>query len=173
MQTLTKEVAEQYVDYDQSTGVFRWANVTRKGRCKAGAVAGHVSRADGYVHICVLGRKCLAHRLAWLMAHGRWPSGQIDHINLNRSDNRIANLREATNAENGQNRTASKRNTSGFPGVSWCKSSRKWRAQIRVAGRSRIALGYFMRAEDAAAAYAKAKSALHKFHPSIPAQVAA
>lgn len=82
------------------------------------------------------------------MTTGDWPTDQIDHINGDKGDNRIANLREATNAENNRNTGAGQANTSGFKGVCWDKAKGKWRAQIEIDGRG-AHLGYFTTPEAA------------------------
>jgi hypothetical protein len=92
---------KQILDYDQNTGVFRWA--TRKcQRKRAGEIAGSVSN-KGYVMIGIDYKKYSAHRLAWLYVHGDWPAGEIDHINRDRTDNRISNLRVATRRQQIEN----------------------------------------------------------------------
>ncbi|WP_082492943.1 HNH endonuclease signature motif containing protein [Acidovorax sp. Leaf160] len=104
--------------------------------------------------------------MAWLYVNGAWPDGQIDHINGNRADNRIANLRVCSNADNGQNRGVNANNRSGSPGVSFHSKAQKWQAHIGIQG-VRHALGFFASKEDAAAAYVEAKAQLHQFNPSI------
>jgi hypothetical protein len=121
---------------------------------KPGDVAGHLT-AQGYWRISVDGRRYLAHRLAWLYVHGEWPAAQIDHVDLDKSNNRFANLREATNAQNKANTRARKDNTSGFKGASWDKRSGRWRARICVVGKDSH-LGFFDSAETAHAAYCQA-----------------
>jgi hypothetical protein len=104
-----------------------------------------------------------AHRLAWLYVHDVWPDDQIDHINGCRDDNRIANLREVTNAQNMQNlHRPHSRNTSGYLGVHFVRERNRWGAQIRDNGRKRN-LGHFATAEEASAAYLAAKRELHPF----------
>jgi hypothetical protein len=105
-----------------------------------------------------------AHRIVFALVHDRWPSGQIDHKNGIRSDNRLVNLREASNAENQQNRKFNRDNSSGFRGVGWAARQRKWRAAISVGGRT-LLLGYFATPERAYAAYLAAKAEHHKFQP--------
>jgi HNH endonuclease len=86
-------------------------------RVMVGAVAGSDS-GNGYYKIQVFGQKCYAHRLAWLFTYGRWPADYLDHIDCDPGNNRIANLREASQSENQQNRhTAYRRNNSGLLGV--------------------------------------------------------
>ena len=84
----------------------------------------------GYVQGGILGRGYLAHRVAWLLTTGSWPSNQIDHINGDRTDNRIANLREVSNTGNARNMSISVRNKSGVPGVFWDAKRSKWVANI-------------------------------------------
>jgi hypothetical protein len=104
----------------------------------------------------MIGRKNYsAHRLAWLYVYGEWPSDQIDHINRNRSDNRIANLRIATPTQNQANRSVCKRNTTGFKGVTVDPRTGRFRAKIRVNGK-RTHIGVFDSAEEAGAAYVAA-----------------
>lgn len=97
----------------------------------------------------------MAHRLAWLYVYGEWPDAEIDHINGNTGDNRISNLRPATRAQNGANRGRQTNNASGVKGVCWHAQSGKWRAMIRISGKSRH-LGLFNDIGAAAAAYARA-----------------
>lgn len=101
-----------------------------------------------------------AHRLAWALHHGSWPEHQIDHIDGNPDNNAIANLRAATVAQNLWNRSAYKRGRSGFKGVSRCKRSGLWRANINVNGRY-ISLGRHRTAKDAARAYLEAALRYH------------
>lgn len=147
--------------YCPSTGEFRRA-VAVKGH-KAGEVVG-CPHSGGYIRIGLFGREFFAHRLAWLYVHGEWPADQIDHINGNRADNRICNLRQATDAQNRQNlRAATSRNkSSGELGVTWDKSKGKWKAQICVNGK-RMGVGHFESVHDAKAAYLTKKAELHPF----------
>jgi hypothetical protein len=151
---ITAERLRELLAYDPTSGGFAW-RVDRGGLAKAGQIAGS-RNGIGYVNIRVDGRDYSAHRLAWLHVTGAWPAGQIDHINGVRDDNRIANLREATNAQNQWNR-AHQGSVSGFKGVKWCKIQRKWRAELRKDGR-KIHLGRFATAEEAHAAYCAAAS---------------
>src|SRR5690606_6907684 len=105
------------LDYDSSTGLFRWKANGRGPAKRAGAIAGSM-HSSGYVRIKVDGVTYYAHRIAWLIEHGRWPVEEIDHINRNRADNRICNLREATVAENRRNNCGQPaRRRSRFKGV--------------------------------------------------------
>ena len=150
----------ELLDYDEITGVFAW-RVARPGTARVGVVAG-ASDGDGYWRIKVDGRRYRAHRLAWLWAHGTWPMGQIDHLDGNRLNNALANLRDVSHSVNAQNqREASRNNSSGLLGVSWAKNNGKWRAQIKAAGRVRV-LGYFAVKEEAHARYVEAKREFHE-----------
>ena len=118
--------------YDPHTGEIHWV-AAGKGKIKKKA-AGTIMRS-GYIGVLIFGKRYLAHRVAWALAYQAWPEHQIDHINGIKTDNRIENLRLATNAQNGKNYGANKTNTSGIKGVSWCKQTQKWRAFIRVDGK--------------------------------------
>lgn len=134
---------------DVDTGVLRRAS-DGTGGTKAGDVAGSVNSV-GYLRLKVDGCELLAHRVIFAMTNGRWPDADLDHINGNRRDNRPANLREATFAENNRNTGIGKNNTSGAKGVSTFQRGRKWRATCQVNGVSNY-LGRFDTAEEAAAA---------------------
>lgn len=156
--------ARELLHYEAETGIFTWA-VNRRGPAKAGDVAG-TRMKNGYRKIGIDGREYLCHRLAWLVTSGSWPAHQIDHINGDPGDNRLENLRPATNAENHQNLGLRKTNTSGHVGVTWFADRGKWVAQIHVAGKHKC-LGYFDDKLDASTAYRKAKAELHPFSPSV------
>ncbi len=153
------------IKYDPDTGDFTWVCPASR-RVSAGQKAGWLNDS-GYVLISLGGVKYRAHRLAWRIVYGYWPSDQLDHINGNRADNRIANLREATDAQNRQNTAKRIDNKSGYVGVYYAPWANAWRAEIRVAG-VRRKLGYFSAPELAHAAYSKAKAELHTFHPEVP-----
>lgn len=126
---ITIERLRQVLDYDAQSGVLRW--LISSGKAKAGKRAGCVD-GQGYTAIKVEGRTYLAHRLAWAHFYGVWPD-QIDHRNGHRSDNAIANLRNATRAQNNRNVSkASQPKSSRYKGVCWCKTNKRWSAYIRV-----------------------------------------
>jgi hypothetical protein len=157
--TLTPELLREALTYDRDTGVFRW-RTPRTPWVKPGAVAGFRT-STGYWALRLFGGNYLAHRVAWLYVYDRWPTGGLDHRNENTLDNRIANLREATDAENVQNQSAPRRNnTSGYRGVS--AEGTRWRATISHKGHQRR-LGTFDTPEEASAAYLTAKAVLHPF----------
>lgn len=111
--------------------------------------------------IQVNGNKYLAHRIIWEMHHGPIPDGmKVDHRDMDPWNNRLVNLRLATNSQNMCNRPKQANNTSGYKGVCWDAVNEKWMAQIRAGGVSRI-LGRFHTAEEAYEAYCDAAKAAH------------
>ena len=146
---LTAEYLRSILHYDQETGIFTW-KVRTSNNVKAGDVAGCQNGA-GYLLIRVQSRPYQAHRLAWLYMHGVWPKDQIDHINRNRSDNRISNLRDVSRKQNLQNSGKSSANTSGHTGVSWNKQNSKWQAVI-MHNYKNIHLGCYNTIEEALSA---------------------
>lgn len=106
----------------------------------------------GYLRGSVFKRNYRAHRVAWAVAHGRWPAADVDHINGVRADNRLLNLREATRAENLRNSGSRAGSSSQYVGVWWCKKYGTWRVGITV-GRVSKHIGYFASEVDAARAY--------------------
>jgi len=150
---LTAKRLKNLLSYDPKTGVFCW--IKRRGsNAPAGSVAGCITRR-GYRVIMIDHYQHLAHRLAWLHTHGRWPANQIDHINRDCADNRLVNLREATPAQNKANSPAPAHNTSGLKGAQFVSHVNRWQAAIVVAGRRKY-LGRFATAEQAHAAYCRA-----------------
>lgn len=151
----TQERLKELFDYNPMTGDFV-RKVSRSGpKAHVGSVAG-CDNGQGYIRIYVDGKPYKAHRLAWLYVHGSMPK-EIDHKNLNRSDNRIANLRAVSRGQNRTNCGAYKNNTSGLKGVSLYKPNGKWKAQIQKDGK-KLALGYFDTKEEAHSAYVNAAS---------------
>lgn len=160
---ITKAVAEQVLSYSPATGAFIW-KVT-SGRAVAGRAAGHTC-TRGYVHIWVKGKLYRAHRLAFLIMTGKWPTYGVDHINGTKNDNRWENLRDVPDAINIQNKHRPKggRKHSYLPlGVSICPDSqiRPYRAKVQVEGRV-IHLGLFETPELAHKAYLEAKRIHHE-----------
>lgn len=147
---LTAEVVRELLNYDSETGVFTWKKRAAH-RVQVGDVAGCINQR--YWSLTVLGKRYLAHRVAWLYTHGKWPEGVIDHVNRDAFDNSIKNLRDVTQIENLQNASRKSDNKSGVKGVFWDKQRQRWRAEIRVNYKT-IGLGRFTSKADAAAARA-------------------
>jgi hypothetical protein len=155
--------------YESETGKLFWA-VRRMGtvRAEAGSVRDH-----GYIIVGYKGGRYAAHRLIWAMVHGVDPDGEIDHINGNRADNRIENLRIVSHHQNQMNMGDSRRNTSGFKGVSYSKSRGGYETRIGIGGGKQKWIGRFATAEEAARAYDAAVIA-HRgefARPNFPAKI--
>ena len=155
---LSEERVLELLRYDPETGVFTWrvdrmSGQGRKVQAKAGSVAGSADRL-GYCCISIDRRIHKAHRLAFVFMTGSFPTTRcVDHVNGNPSDNRWANLREATPSQNQGNRRRSSCNSSGFKGVT--KGRYKWHSGIRVRSKN-YHLGSFDTPEEAHEAYKKA-----------------
>ena len=120
----------QLLSYDHVSGLLRWSTPTHH-RIRVGDVAGSMAGThDGYIHVTIDRKQYKGHVLAWAIMTGEWPTHQIDHINLRKSDNSWANLRLATSAQNRANSRKSKNNKSGFKGV--IRFQGKFRAQITI-----------------------------------------
>jgi hypothetical protein len=158
---MTQDQLKKILSYDPETGLFHW-KIKPSKRFAKGMQAG--SLGDGYIRIHTNGRQYGAHRLAWLYVHGVEPEHQIDHINGNPSDNRIVNLRQATQMENAQNiRKPQKNNSHGNLGVTYDPKKKLWRTRISING-TRKYIGKFKTQEQAAQAYLEAKRSMHPFN---------
>ena len=118
--------------YNDVSGTLIWRKF-RNQFALAGSIAGNPAN-HGYIIVTLYGKHYLAHRLVWLLNHGRWPEKDIDHIDHNKNNNKIENLREVDQLENSKNVGITIRNTSGVVGVYWRKDVSKWTAKIRVDG---------------------------------------
>jgi HNH endonuclease len=157
---ITAQLLREHLNYDPHTGIFTWTKKTR-GWNRVGEIAGFWSD-KGYRYIRVSGITRAAHRLAWLYVHGRWPTEEIDHIDGDRSNNVIANLREIPKIRQVQNqRKPHKQNKVGFLGVHRTRHHR-YCACISIDGKNKH-LGNFATAEEAHVAYIAAKRQLHPF----------
>jgi hypothetical protein len=142
--------------YDAASGCLYWKTVDAQNRgdlvynsqC-AGKIAGGLHKATGYLHVQVLGKKIKCHRLAWFLYYGVWPQNELDHINHNRADNSLCNLRCVTSQENSQNRSLRRDNRSGRVGVYYYKRNKKWLASIGCGDGVRQNLGYFSSQQEA------------------------
>jgi hypothetical protein len=157
---ITQERIRELFDYAEDGKLVR--RVSIKGR-NEGEIAGSPNDA-GYIRITVDGIRYVAHHLVWLWHRGELPiSRRLDHCDLDKSNNRIGNLREATKSQNQANISATTRNKTGFKGVFWQSHAKKYRAMIYIDGRS-IHLGYRDTPEAAHALYcAAARTAFKEF----------
>jgi hypothetical protein len=149
---------EEWFEYRK--GELYWKKVVQHSRIKVGTIAGNYD-SSGYRQVQFKGKKYMVHRIIWEMLKNKIPDNYtIDHINLNKSDNHIENLRLATHAENCRNRKLRSDSTSQFKGVSWNKKANKYQSSITLDG-TQNHLGYFNTPEEASQAYQKAAKKLH------------
>lgn len=153
---LTAAYLRSQLSYNPDTGEFWW--ITPKQRRRMDRPAGS-TQSGGYRHIrlTIDGKNLdfFSHRLAWLYVYGVWPKSHLDHIDRNRSNNRISNLREVNASENNYNVSKQKNCSSKFIGVSWSTRDKRWKSTIRHGGK-RHSLGCFICEKEAAMAYNKA-----------------
>lgn len=153
---LTRERLLEVLSYDADSGHFTW-RMTLSRRAMAGRRAG--ARKDGYIVIRIDGVLYRAHQLAWLCVHGMWP-GELDHIDGDRANNALANLRPCDRAHNSMNARRSKANTSGYKGVYFSAHHNRWAFDVSY-GSSRRSGIRFASAEEAAEACRIARQELH------------
>lgn len=139
MSKLTAELANELFDYDPETGVLTKKATGQPVGCR---------QQHGHLRCKYKFKSYYVHRIIWLIAHGKWPKHQIDHINGIADDNRLCNLRDVSALENGRNQKQKSNNKTGVTGVLWNKKVNKLHACIRVCGKMHH-LGYFDRLEDA------------------------
>lgn len=166
------DVIRQLLRYEPETGKLfwlprgpEWFNGGGNGGARAAANAWNARYAEkeaitakngnGYLAGLVLSQRLPAHRIIWALVFEEWPKSSIDHIDHDRTNNRIGNLRAATVADNARNLTRRSDNSTGVTGVFWNKKSQRWTANIRVDGKL-IHLGYFPSVDAAANARAAA-----------------
>lgn len=134
---MTLEEAKDLFEY--SNGVLLWKKVDHKRNKRAGTI-----NHSGYLCVGYKGIRYRAHRIIWLLHYGKWPEYQIDHINGNRTDNRIENLREVTNYENNQNKRRHSKYGSGIEKI----SKKRFRVRILTAN-GYIFVGSYLNLEEA------------------------
>ena len=163
------DILRQLLDYDPGTGTLRWkyrplefcastAEWKRWNKQFAGRAAFVTVTGPGYHRGTVRGVCIFAHRVVWALVYGEWPDGEIDHIDGDRSNNRIANLRAVRSADNNRNRSIPNTNSSGAMGIRRTRANR-WRASIVIDGKS-IHLGIYNEFRDAQIAREAAQKAL-------------
>lgn len=173
-QILSQAILKECFTYEAETGVLRWKvrplshfAIERIGKMWNTKFslreAGVVSTSDGYRVAAVFGRRYQAHRLIWLLVHGIVPK-EIDHIDHDRANNRLSNLREVSSEGNSKNMSLRSDNASGVTGVCWDKYRNKWAAEIRADGKHKH-LGRFSDKADAIAAR-QAANEKFGFHPN-------
>jgi hypothetical protein len=155
---LTQERLKQVLDYDPETGVFTWKSGVKKHLLNK--QAGCHRKKDDCVVIGIKRKSYLAHHLAWLFVYGDWPKHEIDHINQNRSDNKIANLRDVDHRTNCQNYRIATKNNKNSKLLGAAYRDGRYYSRIRV-GNKRITLGSFATAKEAHEAYVVAKRQHH------------
>lgn len=172
---LTANLLREILEYDPSSGIFTWkqrhAELFSDGKYSAvracsiwnaklaGKAAGCPS-AYGYTVIRIQDRLYGAHRLAWLYMTGEWPEGEVDHRDLDKSNNAWSNLRPATHQQNSLNCKIRRHNRLGVKGVCFHKETGKYRARITT-NREVISLGLYETPKMASAAYADASAKYH------------
>lgn len=155
---LSSKLVGEYLNYDPSSGVVRWKKRTGP-QCQLGEQAGNVD-SNGYRQIQFFGKRYKTTRIIWLLMTGAWPSDEIDHVNRDRADDRWENLRIATHAQNMANQNIMRvNNISGYRGVCWHKSTKKWAVQVK--GHRPCHCGLFENKEDAARHYDEIVRALY------------
>ena len=174
---LSPDTFRRLLRYEPETGKLYWRSrtidlCTSENAMKgfntqfAGKEAFTADNGEGYRCSCIRGRQFKAHRVIWAIVHGKWPKDQIDHINGDRSDNRLCNLREVTNAQNQWNRKPSAGCISRHKGVTFIRRTKRWQARIVVNGK-RQSLGVFPTESAARDAYSKASRQLHGEHGRV------
>lgn len=133
--------------YDPDSGQL--LRLFKSGRVR---VAGSKNKTGDYTRVGFMGSELKAHHVVWELFYGRSPVGFIDHINGDKADNRIENLREATDSENKRNVGKRSHNNSGFKGVSWDKVNKKWMSHATLDGKG-FTIGRYATPEEAASQY--------------------
>lgn len=151
------DLLRSLVDYNPDSGVLTW-HKSRKNAIR-GSVVGALNM-KGYLICGLLGRRYLAHHVAWTLFYGKVPEADLDHINGVKSDNRISNLREVTNSQNMMNTELRQDNTSGAKGVSWDNTKKLWMATITVKSKIHY-LGRFKDLDEAIDLRKKAEEHYH------------
>lgn len=149
--SLTQEYLKEILDYNPSTGVFIWKKKTSPAsRISIGSIAGAPNTKYKYIEITIHRTVYKAHRLAWLYTYGKWPSRQIDHIDGNRENNKLKNLRDVTARKNQQNRLEHR--LGHLVGTSFRKDNKMWQSTI-VINKKKHHIGFYSTAKKAHMAY--------------------
>lgn len=162
---LTQEQLKELFTYDPLSGILCW----KEGRSNMvkGSRAGCVN-GSGYMVLSINSKSYRLSRVIWMYMFGSIPDGfYIDHINGKKTDNRLCNLRVASNKQNQENRPAPSNTTSGYRGVTWHKSYNKWMARI-CHNKKRETIGFFETAEQAYQAYKDRAAKLYTHADRLP-----
>lgn len=165
------QAIKERLSYDRTSGILIWSAPPKYSKMKKGDIAGTSNKINGYVAISVgidgVCYKVKGHHIAWYLFYGEWPSQLIDHKDRNRSNNRILNLRLATDSKNCQNRSVRKDNKTGVTGISWSNLGNCYRVNITKSGNT-ISVGSFSSFEEAKIARLNAEQFYFgEFAPSI------
>lgn len=149
----------EYLQYDERyITCLSWKR--KKANCThVGSIAGGVHKSSGYCFVRFRGKLLAAHRIVFALHHGYFPK-EVDHIDLNRSNNKISNLRAATTSQNECNKGLQRNNSSGVKGVNWDKSSGMWKARVAVNGLTKY-VGRFHDIKEAEQAIIATRNVLH------------
>jgi hypothetical protein len=151
--------------FDHKDGRLYWKKVSHQNKqYLVGQEVGSIHKT-GYRHVTWQGKIHKVHRLIYLLEHGYLPK-EIDHINGDRQDNRLENLRDVTRSQNQFNKSMCKNNTSGTRGVSWHKKSNAWLVRVCANGKSK-SIGYFKDLELAGLVADEARSIYHGNYAKI------
>jgi hypothetical protein len=154
------EKFKEIYSYNPTTGLFTRIRDGGRADRRVGQIVGSLDTSVGYIRIGISGKVCLAHRLAWYYTYGYYPTKFIDHINRDKTDNRICNLREVNYSDNAKNMPLRSDNKHGTPGITFTKN--KYWARIQSNGQT-INLGRFKTLEEAVEVR-KAAELKHNFH---------
>jgi hypothetical protein len=154
---ITQELLHALFAYREDGALIR--KVTTNPRAQAGQVSGCINKG-GYLRTRIQGKLYFNHRLVWFLHHGTWPTA-IDHVNGDRQDNRIENLRPCTLSQNMHNSKNKTTNKTGVKGVTWSTQKKRYRARI-VVKRKEIFIGYFETIEEAKKTIEQAREKYHK-----------
>ena len=149
---ITQQELKSKLNYDVNTGVFNWI--------KNGKIAGYAKK-DGYIFIRLPNKLYRAHKLAWLYVYGEIPNMEVDHIDNNKHNNAIQNLRLSTSTQNKYNAKLRKDSSSKVKGLHWHKKNKKWQIHI-VANKEKFHLGYEKDFFEACCIVTSARNKLHK-----------
>lgn len=158
----TLEDFRRAFQYDEKTGIITWKKRCGKSTISVGSVAGTVRpERGGHIEIKFMEKTYRAHRIAWFMTYGEWPKGILDHKNRNAADNRIENLRLATDQQSVFNRGVLKNNRLGIKGVSLFRTPTRILFHARIMkNKKSIHLGFFETLKEAEQARVNAERRL-------------